>query len=137
MRVLVDEFQQSLAETTKRGQLPFQLAARNRNVDVLRYIYHMHTDSLLCIDRDGNSPLHDAATHFNPAAAAALLNIKPDMGLSKNFADQLPVHCLFRILPKNKRIRQRQLETLRVVSFFLSVPGRRCLISMLRLLFAL
>jgi ankyrin repeat protein len=114
-RCLVEEFHHSLAETTKRGQLPFQLAARNRNVDVLRYIYHMHPEALLSIDREGNSPLHDAATYFNPAATAALLNIKPDMGLSKNFMDQLPVHCLFRIIPQHKRIRQRQLETLRVV----------------------
>lgn len=115
LRLLVDEFSHSLSETTKRGQLPFQLAARNRNVDVLRYLYHIHPDALLAIDLDGNSALHDAAAHFNPAAAGALLNIKPDMGLSKNFADQLPVHCLFKIIPNQKRIRQRQLETLRVV----------------------
>jgi ankyrin repeat protein len=129
-RLLVDEYLHSLAVTTTRGQLPFQLAARNRNVDVLRYLYHMHPDALQSIDLDGNSALHDAATYFNPGSAAALLNIKPDMGLSKNFLDQLPVHCLFRIIPNHKRIRQRQLETLRVVrsvSAYLMLCESHCL----------
>lgn len=114
-RVLVDEYPQALSHINKRGQLPFQLAARNRNIDMLRYLYHMHPDALMTIDYQGNSALHEASIHFNPGAVAALINIKPDMALMKNFQDQLPLHCLFRIVPNDRRIRLRQIETLRVL----------------------
>jgi ankyrin repeat protein len=67
-------------------------------------------------DKKGNSSLHDAVKHCNPYGIKKLLKYNPDLGVSKNFKGQVPLHKAFYYINKDStRLKWRQLESVNLL----------------------
>ena len=123
VQYLLDKYVESVTEVTEDGQLPFLLSMGNKRWAVSELLLSINPDAIDSIDAAGNTALHYAAMFCNPEAAKAIIQLKPDFLLVKNFEGELPMHRVFsQILRKEtnlekdkSRARWKQLEILRIM----------------------
>ena len=100
LQFLVRGYPDACFEATKRGKLPFQVAACNRYTFMLDVLYQENPDAVDGMDYNGNTPLHDAAKSLNHEGAKKLLSYKPELNRTRNFKEDLPIHKVFSFLPR-------------------------------------
>lgn len=103
-------------ESTKRGKLPFQLAACNKYTVIMDMILDVNPAAIDTLDYNGNTPLHDAAKALNTEAVKTLLRLKPGLNRTRNFHEALPIHKAFYFIEKgHTRLINRQLDTVKAI----------------------
>jgi hypothetical protein len=116
MSLLIQANPESCYEVNKKGKLPFQLACYNRYVMMIDLLYQENPDAIHGLDYNGNTPLHDACKTFNYEVIQRLLSLLPGLNTVRNFKEQLPIHRLFSLIPKDSfRLYKRQLESLKAI----------------------
>ena len=116
LQYLIEVYPRSVFQTTKKGHLPFQIAQMNKDTDIMDIILEHNSDAMDAIDKKGNSSLHDAVKHCNPYGIKKLLKYNPDLGVSKNFKGQVPLHKAFYYINKDStRLKWRQLESVNLL----------------------
>lgn len=114
--MLVKLYPDACFEPTKKGKLPFQLAAYNKYTVIMDVILEANPNAIDTMDYNGNTPLHDACKSLNYEGCRKLLSMKKELNRTRNFNNVLPVHnCFFGIHKDNKRLQYKQLETIKVL----------------------
>lgn len=112
LRAIADGFPEGVYHLDRAGLLPFHLAGRNYNGDIMRYFLMRNPCFVDVIANDGNNALHESARAFNHEASSLLIAEKPELAISKNFQDQLPIHLMLSQHPStNSRMQIRQVDT--------------------------
>lgn len=116
LSMLVRAYPNAAFESTKKGKLPFQLAAYNRYTMIMDVILDVNPAAIDTIDYNGNTPLHDAAKSLNAEGVRKLLAYKPALNRMRNFHECMAIHKAFYYIEKeNKRLHNRQLETVKAL----------------------